>query len=76
MELDAVELDECLLGGLETLLRLVARDGGLLRICGLGGDNLDRYESCRVAEHLPHFSCRREAVGAGSWEFARPAQPR
>ena len=77
IELDGVgRIDDGLLEGLGMLLRLVARDGGLLRVCGLGGENLDRYESCRMAEHLPHFSCRREAVGAGSWEFARPPQPR
>ncbi len=77
VELNGVErVDEGLLEGLDVLLQLVARDGGLLRICGLWGANLDRYESCRLAEHLPHFSCRYEAVGAGSWEFARPAQPR
>jgi hypothetical protein len=77
VELNGVErVDEGLLEGLDVLLQLVARDGGLLRICGLEGANLDRYEACRLAEHLPHFSCRCEAVGAGSWEFARPAQPR
>jgi hypothetical protein len=77
VELDGLErIEERLIDALETLARLVGRDGGLLRVCGLVGDNLDRYESCRVAEHLPHFSCRCEAVGAGSWEFARPTQPR
>ena len=77
VELDGVgQVDDGLLEGLEVLAGLMLRDGGLIRLCGLHGPNLDRYESCRVAEHLPHFSCRCEAVGAGSWEFARPAQPR
>ena len=77
VELDGVEqVDDRLLEGLEVLAGLMLREGGLIRLCGLDGPNLARYESCRVAEHLPHFSCRCEAVGAGSWEFARPAQPR
>lgn len=77
VELDAIErIDDGLLDGLTVLVGLVERDGGIVRLCGLAGDNLERYASCRVAGHLPHFSCRREAVGAGSWEFARPARPR
>ena len=77
VELDRIEwIDDRLLEGLEVLALLMRREGGVIRLCGLDGPNLDRYESCRVAEHLPHFSCRCEAVGAGSWEFARPAQPR
>jgi hypothetical protein len=77
VELDGVgQVDDRLLEGLEVLALLMRREGGLIRLCGLDGPNLDRYESCRVAEYLPHFSCRCEAVGAGSWEFARPAQPR
>lgn len=77
VELDRVErVDDRLLEGLEVLASLVLGEGGLIRLCGLEGSNRDRYEACRVAEHLPHFSCRCEAVGAGSWEFARPAQPR
>jgi hypothetical protein len=77
VELDGIgQVDDRLLEGLEALARLILREGGLVRLCGLDGPNLERYESCRLAEHLPHFSCRCEAVGAGSWEFARPAQPR
>ena len=77
VELDGVgQVDDRLLEGLEVLAGLMLREGGLVRLCGLDGLNLERYESCRVAEHLPHFSCRCEAVGAGSWEFARPAQRR
>ncbi len=77
VELDGIEsIDEALLDGLAAVGERLARQGGFTRLCGLSGDNLAFYEACRSVEHLPHFSCRREAVAAGAWEFARPALPR
>jgi hypothetical protein len=77
IELDRVDsIDETLLDGLAVLGERLARQGGFARVCGLAGDNLAFFETCRAAEHLPHFSCRREAVAAGRWEFATAARPR
>jgi hypothetical protein len=77
VELDGIDsIDEALLDGLASVGRRLACRGGFARVCGLSGRNLAAFEACRAAEHLPHFSCRREAVAAGAWEFARPAQPR
>ena len=77
VELDGIEsIDEALLDGLAAVGQRLACQGGFARVCGLSGDNLAAFEACGSAEHLPHFSCRREAVAAGAWEFAGPAPPR
>lgn len=77
LELDEVDrVDDTLLDGLSTLGRLVGDDEGMVRVCGLTGENLDRYASCPSLGHLPHFPCRGDAVTAGAWESARPTRPR
>jgi hypothetical protein len=41
----------------------VREDGGLVRICGLSGDNLSRLQAVSAAATVPHFGSRAEAVG-------------
>lgn len=76
VELDALDdVDDDLLDGLAMLGRILERESGVLRLCGASA-SIARHESCGPAGHLPHFSCRSEAVRAGSWECACPSKPR
>lgn len=76
VELDALGgIDDDLLDELEMLGRILERENGVLRLCGASAI-IARHESCGAAGHLPHFSCRSEAVRAGSWECACPSKPR
>ena len=77
VELDGLqEIDDELLEGLALLGRILESEQGVLRLCGGNHEHLARRESCGATGHLPHFSCRNEAVGAGSWEHAIPLRPR
>lgn len=77
VELDALDsVDEDLLEGLAMLGRILERESGVLRVCGVKAGNGPGHASCGSLGHLPHFSCRHEAVRAGSWECACPPRPR
>lgn len=64
LEFDQVEaVDERLARAIERIGARVRDDGGLVRICGLSGDNLSRLRAVSSATSLPHFGSRAEAVG-------------
>jgi MFS superfamily sulfate permease-like transporter len=64
LEFDHVEaVDERLARAIERIGARVRDDGGLVRICGLSGDNLSRLRAVSSATLLPHFGTRAEAVG-------------
>jgi hypothetical protein len=64
LELDGVAaVDERLAAAIGLIGARVREDGGLVRICGLSGDNLSRLQAVSAAATVPHFGSRAEAVG-------------
>lgn len=64
LELDRVAaIDERLAAAIGLIGERVREDGGLVRICGLSGDNLSRLQAVSAAATVPHFGSRAEAVG-------------
>lgn len=64
LELDGVAaVDERLAAAIGLIGERVREDGGLVRICGLSGDNLSRLQAVSAAATVPHFGSRAEAVG-------------
>lgn len=64
LELDGVEaVDERLAAAIGLIGERVREGGGLVRICGLSGDNLIRLHAVSAAATVPHFGSRAEAVG-------------
>lgn len=63
LEMESVaSVDEQLLSEISSLGRRIQADGGLIRICGLSDENLSRLQSSPAAAHVPHFTCRSDAV--------------
>jgi anti-anti-sigma factor len=72
LELDRIQLlRSYMVGQLIMLAKRVHAHGGVLRICGLSSVNEDVLRCCQLAEQLPNFRDRGDAV-MGS----RPSQPR
>lgn len=66
LELDGIDaVDERLARAIERIGTRVRDDGGLVRICGLSGDNLTRLRAVSPAALVPHFESRAAAVGGG-----------
>jgi anti-anti-sigma factor len=72
LELDRIQLlRSYMVGQLIMLAKRVHAHGGVLRICGLSSVNQDVLRCCQLAEQLPNYRDRGEAVMC-----SRPSQPR
>lgn len=72
LELDEVELlRSILIAQLLLLQRRIARHDGVIHLSGLSPHNREVLETCRLADRLPTYGDRVEAVMGGT-----PTQPR
>jgi len=73
LELDGLsEMPSDFIEELFELRELVDREGGLLRVCGVGDEHLDHLESRGFSRRFVPFRNREEAVSG----FYRPNKPR
>ncbi len=73
LELDEVpELNRRLIGQLARLYHRIREHDGVLRLCGLSPRNLEAFRMCRLADRLPAYRDRQEAVMG----CEHPRQPR
>jgi len=71
LELDDIgQLRSELIGELVRLHRRICQQRGLMRLCGLSPENRRILETCGLADRLPIYDCRRDAL------LGQPSKPR